>query len=63
MGYAVVTYDYRGYGESKEYEFDEDRYLYAQFATDLETMITYCYNSYQQKRLYKMMRCGPKHGD
>ncbi|MFK7786709.1 MAG: alpha/beta hydrolase [Crocinitomicaceae bacterium] len=38
----VVLFDYRGYGESSDFEIDKDMYIYPHFQDDLETMIDHC---------------------
>lgn len=38
----VVIFDYRGYGESSEFEIDKNMYVYPHFIDDLETMIDHC---------------------
>lgn len=38
----VMFYDYRGYGESSDFEIDNNMYVYPHFQDDLETMIDYC---------------------
>lgn len=38
----VVLFDYRGYGESSEFEIDKDMCIYPHFQDDLETMIDHC---------------------
>lgn len=42
VGYNVVTYDYRGYGKSSEFEIDNNMYLYPHFQDDIKAMIDYC---------------------
>ena len=41
-GYNVVTFDYRGFGESSEFEIDNNMYIYPHFQDDMKTMIDYC---------------------
>jgi pimeloyl-ACP methyl ester carboxylesterase len=41
-GYNVVVFDYRGYGESSEFEIDNNMYIYPHFQADLKAMIDYC---------------------
>ncbi|MFT5860547.1 MAG: pimeloyl-ACP methyl ester carboxylesterase [Flavobacteriaceae bacterium] len=41
-GYNVVTFDYRGYGESSDFEIDNNMYIYPHFQNDMETMIDWC---------------------
>ena len=48
LGYNVVTFDYRGFGESSEFEIAGDMYIYTQFTTDLEAVIDYCKTNYQE---------------
>ena len=38
----VVIFDYRGYGESSDFEIDNNMYIYPHFQDDLETMIDHC---------------------
>lgn len=40
--YNVVIFDYRGFGESSEFEIDNNMYIYPHFQDDVETMIDYC---------------------
>lgn len=42
IGYNVVTYDYRGFGESSEFTIDNNMYIYPHFQDDLKAMIDYC---------------------
>lgn len=41
-GYNVVIFDYRGFGESSEFEIDNNMYIYPHFQDDVATMIDYC---------------------
>jgi uncharacterized protein len=41
-GYNVVTYDYRGYGESSDFSIDNNMYIYPHFQDDLIAMINDC---------------------
>jgi alpha/beta superfamily hydrolase len=41
-GFNVVTFDYRGYGESSEFEIDNSMYVYPHFQDDVKAMIDYC---------------------
>lgn len=40
--YNVVIFDYRGFGESSEFEIDNNMYIYPHFQDDYETMLDYC---------------------
>lgn len=48
LGYNVVNFDYRGYGESSEFEIAGDMFIYSEFTTDLEAIIDYCKTNYQE---------------
>jgi dienelactone hydrolase len=41
LGYHVITYDYRGYGTSSDFEIKPAFYFYAQFEKDLNAVIDY----------------------
>lgn len=41
MGYHVFMFDYRGYGQSDEFNVNPKFYIYAQFATDLSATVDY----------------------
>lgn len=41
LGYNVLTYDYRGYGSSSDFEIKENFYFYLQFQNDLNSVIDY----------------------
>ncbi len=41
LGYHVMTYDYRGYGASSDFEIKPNFYIYAQFLKDLNAVIDY----------------------
>ncbi len=47
LGFNVLTYDYRGYGESQDFKINENFYIYAQFEKDLNAAINWVrkYNS------------------
>jgi len=40
-GFTVVTFDYRGFGESSPFAIDTNQLYYTEYATDLETVIKY----------------------
>lgn len=42
MGCAVFIFDYRGYGESSEFEIDPNMYIYPHFQDDMQAAIDYC---------------------
>jgi len=41
LDYYVITYDYRGYGESSDFNINNNFYMYAQFEFDLNAVIDY----------------------
>lgn len=41
LGYHVLTYDYRGYGQSSDFKINKKFYIYTQFETDLNSVIDY----------------------
>ncbi|MEI6122859.1 MAG: alpha/beta hydrolase [Bacteroidota bacterium] len=41
LGYNVLTYDYRGYGESEDFTINNNFFIYAQFEKDLNAAIDY----------------------
>jgi uncharacterized protein len=41
LGFNVLTYDYRGYGESADFTINNNFYIYAQFQKDLDAAVTY----------------------
>ena len=46
LDYSVITYDYRGYGESSDFKINKEFYTYAQFAKDLQAVLTYAKTNY-----------------
>lgn len=41
MGYHVLTYDYRGYGQSDDFPVNKDFFIYSQFSQDILAIIDY----------------------
>jgi uncharacterized protein len=41
LGYHVLTYDYRGFGTSSDFEIKPKFYIYAQFVKDLNAVVDY----------------------
>ncbi|MCB0737864.1 MAG: alpha/beta hydrolase, partial [Bacteroidetes bacterium] len=52
LNYNVVLFDYRGFGESSEFEIDNNMYIYPHFTDDVETVIDYCRKKYTTFSLY-----------
>ena len=48
LGYNVITYDYRGYGKSSDFEINKNFFIYAQFQKDIEAVLSYV-KKYQSK--------------
>lgn len=42
----VVIFDWRGFGESSEFEIDNNMYVYPHFQDDMQTMIDHCRKKY-----------------
>lgn len=42
LGHNVMIYDYRGFGESSEFDMDNNMYIYPHFQDDVTAMIGYC---------------------
>ena len=43
-----MTYDYRGFGESSEFEIDNNMYIYPHFQDDMKAMIDFCRQQFVQ---------------
>jgi pimeloyl-ACP methyl ester carboxylesterase len=39
MGFKVISYDYRGYGESSDFVIDNEYYIYAEFIQDFKAVV------------------------
>lgn len=50
IGFNVLTYDYRGYGESDDFKINENFYIYAQFEKDLNAAIDYVKKYHSKNR-------------
>ncbi|MEM0996021.1 MAG: alpha/beta hydrolase [Bacteroidota bacterium] len=48
IGFNVVTYDYRGFGESSEFEVDNNMFIYPHFQDDMKAMIDFCRKQFVQ---------------
>ena len=49
-GYRVVTFDYRGFGKSSDFEMNLNQMYYDEFATDLQTVIQFINKNYHQTK-------------
>lgn len=52
LGYNVMTYDYRGFGESSEFEIDNNMFIYPHFQDDITAMIDYCKTQFSEIVMY-----------
>lgn len=48
-GFDVIMFDYRGFGESSDFEIDNNMYIYPHFTDDMEAMIDYCRSNIQKE--------------
>jgi len=46
-GFSVITYDYRGYGQSSDFGINKLQYVYKEFFTDFEAVVEYCSTRFQ----------------
>lgn len=49
MGCNVMIFDYRGFGESSEFEIDNNMYIYPHFQDDMTAMIDYCRKNFSSE--------------
>lgn len=50
-GYTVVTFDYRGFGESDDFEIQQDYLYYTEFAKDLEAVVNAASSKFRDKKI------------
>lgn len=50
-GYTVVTFDYRGFGESDDFEIQPDYLYYTEFAKDLEAVVNAASSKFPDKKI------------
>ena len=46
IGYNVVVYDYRGFGQSSDFKIANNMYIYPHFQKDFEAMVDFCRKKY-----------------
>lgn len=51
QGYTVVTFDYRGFGKSSDFEIDKDSLYYNEFASDLVAVTDEVHHKFQDKQI------------
>ncbi|MFC4872358.1 alpha/beta fold hydrolase [Negadavirga shengliensis] len=50
-GYTVVTFDYRGFGKSQDFEIQKEYLYYKEFAWDLEAVTNTIFNKFHDKNV------------
>lgn len=50
-GYNVILYDYRGFGESSDFDINRDMMYYEEFTEDLRSVVTFVKNAYAPKKV------------
>lgn len=50
-GYTVVTFDYRGFGKSDDFEIQQDYLYYTEFAKDLEAVVKTVSSKFPEKKI------------
>jgi len=50
-GYNVIMYDYRGFGESSDFEINHDMMYYEEFTEDLRSVLNFVRKTYKPKQL------------
>jgi uncharacterized protein len=58
LGFYVLTYDYRGYGESADFTINNNFYIYAQFEKDLQAAITFSRKYYSKMKVVDLYGVG-----
>lgn len=49
FGFNVVTYDYRGFGESSAFKIDNEVYIYPEFYKDFDAVYNYCLEKFSHE--------------
>jgi len=50
-GFKVITYDYRGFGKSSDFQINNNYLYYDEFVTDLQTVINYADSNYKDCKI------------
>jgi pimeloyl-ACP methyl ester carboxylesterase len=58
LGYHVLTYDYRGYGKSDDFEINTKFFIYSQFQKDLEGALDYVIRQYPSMKTIHLYGAG-----
>lgn len=51
-GYNVILYDYRGFGESSDFEMNPDMVYYKEFGEDLKAVISFVKNEFKPREIF-----------
>jgi len=49
LGYTVVTFDYRGFGKSSDFEIEPDNLFHTEFSIDLEAVVNFTKEKYKNQ--------------
>ena len=58
LGYNVITYDYRGYGKSSDFNINKTFFIYSQFEKDLSAVIAHVKKHYSRFRAVHLYGVG-----
>jgi len=51
LGYTVITFDYRGFGKSSDFEIKSDHLFQTEFSIDLKTVVQFAANRFKDKKI------------
>ncbi len=51
LGYTVITFDYRGFGKSTDFEIKANNLFHLEFSRDLKAVVEFTDNRFEEKRL------------
>ncbi|WMN07074.1 alpha/beta fold hydrolase [Marivirga arenosa] len=51
LGYTVITFDYRGFGKSSDFEIKSDHLFQTEFSIDLKTVVQFAANRFENKNI------------
>ncbi|WP_296619379.1 alpha/beta fold hydrolase [Marivirga sp.] len=51
LGYTVITFDYRGFGKSSDFDIKKDNLFHLEFATDLVAIVNFAENRFEDGSL------------
>jgi len=50
-GYRVVTFDYRGFGDSTDFNYNPNNVYHSEYITDFETVMNWCNDKLESERI------------